>query len=238
MIKFLKEEKISRETAQNIFHLLEYSELNDEGEIFPLSEDYYLNKEMILQKNKIKFREIEELLKLNKRSKYTQLTKTVKNNINDAGIHYDITSKFVYVRFDSFDTNVITEIIEIIKKGSRQGVKKLVIDLKNNYGGNVDNCAKLLDLFIERDFLFELHYSNKLVKYLSSCRKKVCYEQIEILTSNFTMSSAEIFIDVMSNVLNAFIPSNDRFNKKTGQSIYFFKRENLVFKVNSFYWKV
>ena len=42
----------------------------------------------------------------------------------------------------------------------------------------------------------------------------------------------------MSKASNVFVPNRDRFNKKTGQSVYYFKSEKIAFKVNSFYWEV
>ncbi|MDU5925202.1 S41 family peptidase [Anaerococcus vaginalis] len=235
----LKKKEMIKGTAEHIFYLLENIELNDEGNIVRLPKTYYEQKERVLKKDKVKLCEIKEIVELNKRSIYTNLTEALyrKNNTR-MGLYYDITSKIVYVKFDNFDTELISEVIEIIKRGLDKGKKKLVIDLKNNCGGNVENCARLLDLFIESDSLFELYYSNKQVKYVASSCEKTSYSEIEILTSEYTMSSAEIFTDAMSKASNVFVPNRDRFNKKTGQSVYYFKSEKIAFKVNSFYWEV
>jgi len=63
-------------------------------------------------------------------------TKSVENN-----------DGILYIRVVSFDQNVVEEVKKALKK--QQNIKGIILDLRNNPGGLLDQAVGLVDLFIE-----------------------------------------------------------------------------------------
>ncbi|MCB0723140.1 MAG: S41 family peptidase [Ignavibacteriae bacterium] len=67
----------------------------------------------------------------------------------DASFMYD--DEIGYVKVSRFAATTYDEFVQALDKLEKQGMKKLVLDLRGNPGGYLDQAFKMASLFIERD---------------------------------------------------------------------------------------
>lgn len=67
----------------------------------------------------------------------------------DASFMYD--NDIGYVKVSRFSATTYDEVVQALDKLDKQGMKKLVFDLRGNPGGYLDQAFKISSLFIERD---------------------------------------------------------------------------------------
>ncbi len=93
-------------------------------------------------------------------------------------IRYDmINSRTGYIRIIQFQRNVVVDMRKALKRLYKRGMKKLVLDLRNNPGGYLGKAADIVDLFISKgrivsskgrisidDQVFYAHYFNTACK--------------------------------------------------------------------------
>ncbi len=67
--------------------------------------------------------------------------------------HFMIRPEIGYVRVTRFAKNTQTELVSALDDLKQQGMKKLVLDLRNNPGGYLQQAVAMADLFLERNKL-------------------------------------------------------------------------------------
>ncbi len=70
--------------------------------------------------------------------------------INSMTSHYMITDKIGYIKIERFARTTYDEFKEALDDLQNQGMKKLVLDLRNNPGGFMDIANKIADEFLEK----------------------------------------------------------------------------------------
>ena len=77
-----------------------------------------------------------------------------RQNIHVKAVKSDIQTDVAYIKINSFSeqaySGVITELTKIINKIGRDKVKGIVLDLRNNPGGLLDESVKVSDLFLDK----------------------------------------------------------------------------------------
>ena len=74
-----------------------------------------------------------------------------------------LESNIGYIKFTSFDENTSEDFKKNFETLQKQGAKSLIIDLRNNGGGIVDEALKIADYITEKDsvLLYEVDKENK-----------------------------------------------------------------------------
>ena len=74
-----------------------------------------------------------------------------------------LESNIGYIKFTSFDENTSEDFKKNFETLQKQGAKSLIIDLRNNGGGIVDEALKIADYIAEKDsvLLYEVDKENK-----------------------------------------------------------------------------
>lgn len=67
------------------------------------------------------------------------------------GLAFMINPTVGYIKLDIFNNNTFSEFIEQMKVLSKQGMKKLVFDLRNNSGGYMQEAEKVLNEFLAKN---------------------------------------------------------------------------------------
>ena len=99
-----------------------------------------------------------------------------------------------YLYFNTFDDGCADEFEQETDKLVEQGAKKLVLDLRYNTGGAVDEALQILDLFLSKGQIELITQSATGPKMTttSSTDKKYSFDNIVILTNGYTASASEI----------------------------------------------
>ena len=99
-----------------------------------------------------------------------------------------------YVYFNTFDEGCADEFEKEMDSLVKQGANKVILDLRYNTGGAVDQALQILDLFLEKGQIELITQSANGPKLTtsSSTDRKYKFDNIIILTNEYTASASEI----------------------------------------------
>ena len=103
-----------------------------------------------------------------------------------------------------------------------QGANKLIIDLRYNTGGAVDQALQILDLLLEKGEIEVITQSANGLKLTtsSSTDRKYNFENIIILTNGYTASASEILIGALVDNGLAKTVGTKTYGKGVMQSVF------------------
>lgn len=144
--------------------------------------------------------------------------------------HIDLGSGLNYVHFPEFDKEHFDELVELFKFLKKTNTQRMVLDLRNNLGGDIDMIAPIAalivgDKIVGYPFLILRDNLGKDIilnagdgkKYKVSPEAQLNIEQIYILTNRYTASSSEALINGLRahrdkiNVIQIGEPSRGKF---------------------------
>lgn len=198
--------------------------------------EYYSYKELLISKRKVSTDEFKKFIIRTRNDRYTSFDCYRVNKNFNSNFQIDVKFKnFLYIKFTSFQ-NASTKFIDYISKTS---LPFLIIDLRDNIGGNVDECVKIANSLLPNNYkIVNLEYRRKKVSYLSDEYFKK-FERIFVFVNEYTMSSAEILaLTLKTNLSNIFVLGNKTFCKDIGQTTYINKKHNYIFNISTFKWDV
>jgi carboxyl-terminal processing protease len=126
-----------------------------------------------------------------------------------------------YIRISSFDKNVVPTLKKILPTLKKEGKKGIIIDLRNNPGGLLNQATGTLDLFIDNGILVsqkgrvksenEVYYAHKLGTYKNL--------PIVVLVNGGSASASEIVSGGLQDHRRAVIVGEKTFGKGSVQAI-------------------
>ena len=131
-----------------------------------------------------------------------------------------LESNIGYIKFTSFDENTSEDFKKNFENLQKQGAKSLIIDLRNNGGGIVDEALKIADYIAEKDsvLLYEVDKENKEVVKKSE-NAPIINMPIILLTNENTASSSEILAGALKDLGKAKIVGTKTYGKGVIQEI-------------------
>ena len=107
---------------------------------------------------------------------------------------------------------------------SSKGIKKLVIDLRDNGGGSFDLVTKMSETFVDEGevmfYVNEKEYEKP--EPVVSTTPKTEFDSISVLVNGYTASAAELMASILRNKADAVLVGNTTYGKALGQSVYSF----------------
>ena len=131
-----------------------------------------------------------------------------------------IENNIGYIAFSSFDENTSEEFKKKYEELASQGIKSLIIDLRNNGGGIVDEALEIADYFVEKDtvLLYEVDKDNN--EKVEKAKDGVLINMPTIvLTNENTASSSEILAGALKDLGKAKIVGTKTYGKGVIQSL-------------------
>jgi len=99
-----------------------------------------------------------------------------------------------------YTTSVTKDVEELISKMKNQGVEGIVLDLRHNGGGLLDEAIKMTGLFIRRGPVVQVREKSGYVSSRLDRDPKVSYRgPLAVLTSRFSASASEILAGALQN---------------------------------------
>lgn len=125
-----------------------------------------------------------------------------------------------YISFSSFDETTAEDFKLKYDELSKQGIKSLIIDLRNNGGGMVDQALQIADYFTEKGtvLLYEVDKNNNETIKKSESNKIINVPTI-ILTNKNTASASEILAGALKDLGIAKIVGETTYGKGVIQQI-------------------
>ena len=181
----------------------------------------YKADDMTAVSNKIKGEEgtkvTVELLRGSENVKYELTRSKVKVNQVEGKV---ISDDIGYIKFTSFDETTAEDFKKQYQELAKKNIKSLIIDLRNNGGGIVDQSLEISDYIVDKDsvLLYEVDKNNK-----ETVRKAktdpIINMPIVILTNENTASASEILAGALKDLGKAKTVGTTTYGKGVIQQI-------------------
>lgn len=131
----------------------------------------------------------------------------------DAG--YMITKDIGYIRLNKFSSVTYREFMESLETLKKAGLQKLVLDLRGNGGGILDEAVEIADEFLEGDKLITYTEGRHVEKKEYRCRRVGQFEKgaLIVLADEGTASASEILMGALQDWDRATIIGRRTFGK-------------------------
>lgn len=131
----------------------------------------------------------------------------------------------VYLDINSFmNSSTATDIAYEIDTVWQKGYRNIIIDLRDNSGGDVNIAAYILSKFSpEREALFSMGRDGRTdtIPFIS-LGNGYKFDRVSVLVNHATASSAEVFADTLRNTTGAKIIGTKTFGKGVAQAVFTF----------------
>ena len=115
-----------------------------------------------------------------------------------------------------------TDVKALLDRLNKEGITGLVIDLRRNGGGSLEEAIKLTGLFIKKGPVVETRSYDKKTDVLSDTDPSISYNgPMVVLTSHLSASASEIFAGALQDYNRALIVGDkNTFGKGTVQTLF------------------
>ena len=127
-----------------------------------------------------------------------------------------------YISVDSYDGKVAEQFESEYDKLAKQGIKALIVDIRNNGGGLVDQYVAMADYFLDSGTNILIEKDNKQKETITKAktRKKITIPTV-VLVNEYSASASEIFSAALKEKAdNVTIVGTKTYGKGVIQAIY------------------
>ena len=186
-----------------------------------------INDEKVANKN------TEQISKLIKNSKKVKI-KVIRDNeekeytIKKGTVDIpSVTSKMIdkdnkigYISISIFSSNTYKEFNKALEKLEKNNMKGLVIDVRNNPGGHLDQVSDIIDLFLNKnDVMYQIKNNGKKKRVYAATNSKRKYK-IAVLINKNSASASEILAAALKDSYNSSVVGVNSYGKGSVQKQY------------------
>jgi carboxyl-terminal processing protease len=135
----------------------------------------------------------------------------------------ELDEGFGYIRLTSFIENSATDFEKALKEVTKKSktIRGLVVDLRRNPGGLLDQAVKISDLFLEEGAIVSTIGRNKKEKEVIYAKRDGTYSgfPIVVLVNEYSASASEILAGALQDNKRALIMGQRTFGKGSVQSV-------------------
>ena len=132
-----------------------------------------------------------------------------------------LTDNIGYLELMEFDNVTIRQVKEALDELSKQGMKKLVLDLRGNPGGLLNSVLSIADYFTQRgDLLFRMDYKDGEVYTEKAQERPIFTGDMVVLVDGGSASAAEVLTGILQDYKLATVMGQTTFGKGIVQSFF------------------
>ncbi len=128
---------------------------------------------------------------------------------------YMMTKEIGYIRLNKFSSVTYREFMEALEALKKAGLQKLILDLRGNGGGILDEAVEIADEFLEGDKLITYTEGKHVDKKEYRCRRNGQFEKgaLIVLADEGSASASEVLIGALQDWDRATIIGRRTFGK-------------------------
>ena len=217
--------------------------LYENNDIYLTKDNRYSElKSVLLQDEYIELSDIAEFVDMTKKSNYTNFIYDINKKIlisklfNKNEVLTDIKfSKLQYIKFNEFDKKRCDQVLDIIINTKCKG---LILDLRENIGGIVRECYRIMDILVPNQQLLKLYRKNEEINHSSEGIYRQ-FERIYVLLSEQSASCSEMLSMVLKlKKKNVFLLGKKQEFKECTQLTIYNRKLNYKLCIADSIWKV
>ncbi len=158
--------------------------------------------------------------KLDRQGKEFVVNLTRKNLKIDSVDGKILDQNVLYIKISYFSESTYSDAIDLIKKNNK--VDGIILDLRDNGGGLLEQSIKIADAFLEKGEIVSIRYKEKddIKKYNASGNNIAPIDKpMIVLINNYSASAAEILTGALKDNNRAIIVGEKSFGKGSVQNI-------------------
>ncbi len=134
---------------------------------------------------------------------------------------YMLASHIGYVRISSFQSNTTKELKQALRELEKKGLKGLILDLRNNPGGLLNQAIEVSDVFLESGIIVSTKGRKKAQNMVAYAHRNLVERNypIVVLVNGGTASAAEIVSGALQDNKRALIVGTKTFGKGSVQTV-------------------
>ena len=148
----------------------------------------------------------------------------IRATITETSVYYEILDGNIgYLSVSDFNGSTLDETKEALAEFDKNNVTKIIMDLRNNPGGELNSAVGFCNLFVPKGAIAT-------VKYKDESRNEVFYSDLEnpkytlaVLINEGSASAAELFSAAVKDTKVGKLFGETSFGKGTMQTIYVFQ---------------
>lgn len=160
----------------------------------------------------VKRKNTEKLIKIKRGDVETPIvtSKVINNEKHKVG----------YISISSFSSNSYEQFKSNLSKLENKKIESLIIDVRNNPGGHLNQVTDIIELFTQRGkVLYEIEQKGKVQKIYDMTNEMRKYK-IAILTNKSSASASEVLASSLKNNNQALLVGKKTYGKGTVQKAY------------------
>lgn len=127
--------------------------------------------------------------------------------------------KIGYIRLENFATNSYEQFKTELNKIESKDINSLIIDLRDNTGGQLIAVDKIVSLFTKDDVvIYQMKEKDKITKFYDDDNEERIYD-IVVLVNEYSASASELMAGALKEAYGATIIGNKTYGKGTAQEI-------------------
>ena len=125
-----------------------------------------------------------------------------------------------YLLIEDFDGGCADEFEEKYKELEKQGIDRLIIDLRNNGGGVVNEAVDIADMLLEKDKTILITKDKKGNEEIKKCDNEASITMpVVVLTNGYSASASEILVGALKDNERATIVGTKTYGKGVIQEV-------------------
>lgn len=125
-----------------------------------------------------------------------------------------------YRRRDPNFKSTTGDVLKLLKELEQENIDGLIIDLRNNGGGSLQEATTLTDLFIDQGPVVQIRQTSQTISRNYRSRRRAMYRgPLVVLTNRLSASASEIFAGAIQDYKRGLIVGAQSFGKGTVQSL-------------------
>lgn len=136
-------------------------------------------------------------------------------------VSYEIRDNIGYIDIETFSNNAYSGVAEALKYFDGRKVTKVVLDLRNNPGGYVDQAVEVAKQFVPKGLITKLDYKDEAIEDMTyySTLEHPKYT-LAVLVNENSASASEILTGAIKDTHAGVIVGNKTFGKAKVQSFF------------------
>lgn len=127
--------------------------------------------------------------------------------------------KIGYIKLTNFAANSYEQFKETLESLESDDIESLIIDLRDNTGGQLRTVDNIVSLFIdENNVIYQMKEKGKITKYYSHGNNNRKYPIVVLVNEN-SASASELMTGALKGVYNATIIGVNTYGKGTAQEV-------------------
>lgn len=132
-----------------------------------------------------------------------------------------LNDKIGYIKISSFEGGCSEEFLEKYKEIEKQNIKSLIIDLRFNGGGIVDEALNIAELMVPKDKVLLITKDKTEEEDIVKAKKDASINMpVVVLVNEYSASASEILAGILKEDINAILVGNTTYGKGVIQTVY------------------